>query len=242
MPSLREAQRALQRAIVAESAPPAAGDDAARLAIYRHAWRARLASALRANYPALARALGDERFERVANDYARSHPSRHYSIRWHGEWLAGTFSDGRLADLARMEWALDAAFDAADARVADEAFLGRVPVERWDDLSLAPHHSVSVLRLTWDVEPHWRALRAGEAAPARAPRRHPHTMLAWRKGLDACWRTCSWHEARALLALRAHRTLRSLCRRAGEARARRVGEWFAGWVREGLLAVPDERY
>ena len=241
MPSLLEVQRAMQRAIVEAAAPPAAVEDAARMAIYRYAYGARLASALRSNYPALARALGDERFEGAANEYARTHPSRHYSIRWHGHRLAGTFSDGRLADLARMEWALGAAFDAADARVADEAFLGTIPLERWEDVALAPHPSVSVLRLTWEVEPHWKALRAGDPAPPRAPRRHPHTILVWRKGLDAFWRTCADAEGRALLSLRGHGTLRNLCRRSSEARARRIGEWFAGWVREGLLAAIPPR-
>jgi hypothetical protein len=238
MRSLREAQRALQRAIVDEIAPQAA--DAPRTAIYRHAYRARLACALRANYPALASALGDERFQRVANEYARAHPSRHYSIRWHGERLAEALPDGRLGDLARLEWALDAAFDAADAVVVDEAFLAAVPLERWEEVALAPHPSVTVLRLAWDVGTHWKALRAGDPSPGKSPRRHPHTIIAWRKGQDARWRACADREARALLSLRAHRTLRALCRRADEARARRIGEWFAGWVREGLLAaIPD---
>lgn len=241
MRSLREAQRALQRAIVDEIAPPAAQEDAPRIAIYRHAYRARLASALRANYPALAGALGDERFERIANEYARAHPSRHYSIRWHGERLPDALADRRLADLARLEWALDAAFDAADATAVDEAFLAAVPLERWDEVGLAPHPSVGVLRLAWEVGPHWKALRAGEPSPRESPRRRPHTVLVWRKGLDARWRACADREARALLSLRAHRTLRNLCRRADEARARRIGEWFAGWVREGLLAaIPGE--
>ncbi|HSN20698.1 MAG TPA: putative DNA-binding domain-containing protein, partial [Usitatibacter sp.] len=115
MPSLHDAQRALQRAILAD-APVAEGmlSAGSRPGIYRHAYRARLAGALAANYPALAAALGAAAFRELAERYARMHPSRRYSIRWHGDRLAEALDDERLADLARMEWALGIAFDAPD--------------------------------------------------------------------------------------------------------------------------------
>src|SRR5689334_22511223 len=98
MRSLAEEQRLLQRAIAGEGRRVPALAPHARLEVYRHAYGARLARALRSNYPALAKALGDEEFERVARAYVRACPSSHYSIRWHGAGLADRMS-GALADL-----------------------------------------------------------------------------------------------------------------------------------------------
>ncbi|HXZ48069.1 MAG TPA: DNA-binding domain-containing protein [Usitatibacter sp.] len=239
MPSLREQQRLLQLAILAEErfAPQLAREESPRLGVYRHGYRARLAGALRENYPALARAMGDEEFERVANDYARAHPSRHYSIRWHGHALAAFLAEGALADLARMEWALGIAFDAHDATSADAHWLARVPVDRWGELPLGLHPSVSVVPMRWAVEAGWQALRESEAGDVPPPREHPHVLLVWRKALEAHWRIATDAEGRALLGLRAGGTLQRACEASGE-EAGRVGEWFAGWVREGMLVLP----
>ena len=237
MPLLREQQRVLQLAILAEErfAPQLARPEAPRLAVYRHAYRARLAGALRANYPALAKRLGDTEFERVAAEYARAHPSRHFSIRWHGAHLAAFLGEGPLADLARMEWALGVAFDAPDASALDAAFLAEVPLHEWASLPLALHPSVSVLAMEWAVEGQWQALRQEGTAALAAPERHGHALVAWRKSLDAHWRIATRAEGRALLALGAGGTLQHACEAVGERHAGSTGAWFAGWVREGML-------
>lgn len=239
MPLLREQQRVLQLAILAEErfAPQLSRPEAPRLAVYRHAYRARLAGALRANYPALAKRLGDTEFERVAAEYARAHPSRHFSIRWHGARLAAFLGEGPLADLARMEWALGVAFDAPDASALDAGFLAQVPLHDWASLPLALHPSVSVLPMEWAVEGQWQVLREDGAAAPAAPERYEHTLVAWRKSLDAHWRIATRAEGRALLALGAGGTLQHACEALGERQAESTGAWFAGWVREGMLVA-----
>ncbi len=241
MPLLREQQRVLQLAILAEErfAPQLSQAEAPRLSVYRHAYRARLAGALRTNYPALAKLLGDTEFERVAAGYARAHPSRHFSIRWHGAQLAAFLGEGPLADLARMEWALGLAFDAPGARVLDAGLLAHVPLHDWPSVPLALHPSLSVLPMDWAVEGQWQALRKDGAAASAAPERYEHVLLAWRKSLDAHWRIATHAEGRALLALRGGGTLQQACEAAGEEHADSAGAWFAGWVREGMLAAID---
>ena len=78
---LRELQRELQRDLLGEpstigaeivEAPPLPVD--ARLGIYRHAYRARLAEALDDVYPILHKILGDETFASMAElGLARAH-------------------------------------------------------------------------------------------------------------------------------------------------------------------------
>jgi hypothetical protein len=232
--SLAEEQRLLQRAILGEGRREPALAPGSRLGIYRHAYPARLAGALRSNYPALAKVLGDEEFERVAHAYMRAHPSTHYSIRWHGAGLADRLP-APLADLARMEWALGLAFDAHDAEPVTPESLAALPVERWSALPLAMHPSVTVLELDWAIEPHWRAMRKDPEVQTTAPRRHPHALIAWRNALEASWRSATLGEGRALLALHRRGSLAGACQAAGAESEEKIGAWFAGWVREGML-------
>ena len=77
----------------ADAAGLLAGDYATGLEVYRHAYRARLASALADNYTVLSRALGDEGFDALAQAYVTARPSRHPSIRWFGHELAGFMAE-----------------------------------------------------------------------------------------------------------------------------------------------------
>jgi len=235
MRSLAEEQRVLQRAILdaGRGARPAL-TGSSRLDVYRNAYRVRLAGALRSNYPALARVMGDAEFDIAARRYAHARPSSHYSIRWHGAGLA-EYLDGPLADLARMEWALGLAFDARDAEPLAPERLSQIPVERWSELPVAMHPSVSVLDLAWVIEPHWQAMRKDANARTDPPRRGPHALFAWRRGLDAVWRSATLEEGRALLALHRRGSLAGACEAAGPEHEEAIGAWFAGWVREGML-------
>ena len=118
-------------------------DAARRVAIYRHACVTRLVGALAEAYPALRQALGERRFEDLAREYVAAHPSRSASIRWFGRELADFLETrGRglrwqgLAELARWEWTLALAFDAADARPVDEHALAGLAPADWGRLCL----------------------------------------------------------------------------------------------------------
>src|SRR5260221_11286262 len=141
MNALVDQQRALQRAITS-------GGDAGALLralpnrepllrVYQHAYTSRLVGALRDNFGVLPRVMGDEAFDALANAYVAAHPSRHASIRWYGDELPRFMTENEalvphpaLTDLARMEWALRSAFDAADADTFDAATLAAVETGR----------------------------------------------------------------------------------------------------------------
>ena len=127
--NLRETQAALQGFILTQDDAPVdvvTGDDRLsgpdRLGIYAYAYLSRLVESLQQTYPAMARVLGDEQFARTARAYVRDNPSRVTSIRYYGhsfpDYLdnrATESVDAMLADLARWEWALAAAFDGPDS-------------------------------------------------------------------------------------------------------------------------------
>jgi hypothetical protein len=242
MRSLREEQRRLQRAVLAHAQPAGpALEAAARIGVYRHAYRARLAGALRANYPKLAQWMGAEEFGELASRYGAAHPSRHFSIRWHGEHLGAFLARGPLAELARMEWALGEAFDAADAAPLRVEDIASMAAEACGRLALTLHASVKILALEWGVEAAWRALRDGETIALPAVRVHSHGLLVWRKDLDAHWRSVTRAEANALLGLHAAGSLDAACEDLHECHAAEMGTWFAGWLAQGMLVLAGAR-
>jgi hypothetical protein len=229
-----------------------------RLGVYRHAYRARLAEALADNFEILARALGDEAFAALADAYITAYPSSRPSIRWFGHRLADFMTTSvvqeadlvphaAFVDLARMDWALRAAFDAADApTLGREALAGRAP-EDFAALRLAAHPSVQQLRLDWAIEAAWRALREhdpdGDTEPELpAPEELPHTLLVWRRGLDTLWRSVEPAEASLLQGLAVGETFGELCERAAAleddamAPAQRAASVLAQWLDDGLIS------
>lgn len=232
-----------------------AGDFSTGLAVYRHAYRARLAEALADNHTVLARALGDEAFDALAQAYIAAHPSGHPSIRWFGhllaDFMAGAGGDlvphASLVDFARMDWALRGAFDAADAPLLDTAALAALGPDDWAGLVLHLHPSAQRVALAHAIEPGWRALRewtpeSGADAPELdEPVRHAHTLLAWRQAGDTRWRALAPLEAALLAAVAAGAPFVLLCERAAaelgdpEAAAPAVVAALQQWLADGLL-------
>ncbi len=238
-----------------------------RLDIYAQAYGARLTEALESNYPLLAKLLGGEQFALLAAAYRQYRRPAHFSIRWHGDrlsaWLAGQPPYDRrplLAELARWEWSMTLAFDAADAPPLRRAALAAVAPERWSDLCFRLHPSVQVLALRTAAAAVWRALDRGEAPPAQAlapdvpaatasatiaaaqsPAQETHWFI-WRRGLETIFRSATAFEAAALAALARGDSFGSLCERlaseVGEDEAPgRAAALLARWMEDEMLAA-----
>ena len=260
---LIEQQRRLSRAVVEDDLAeatsaggllrPRAGGSL--LPLYRHAYRARLVAALRENHEGLPRVMGDEAFDALAQAYLSTYPSRHPSIRWFGEYLAD-FMQARpalalhpsLADLARMEWALRTAFDAADAVPIRAEALQALEAQAWPGLRFVLLPSVRLVTLHWAVEPLWRALKAQTVQPADGepalpePEPSEHCLLTWRPDLETRWRSLERLEAMLLRAVFDRQPFAVLCTRAaaavGEAdAATAVVAALQGWLAEGLISA-----
>ncbi|NRF69524.1 putative DNA-binding domain-containing protein [Aquincola sp. S2] len=269
MNALREQQRAFAAAVAdgADAGALLANDPRGgppALSAYRYAYAARLAEALRDNFEVLARALGDEGFDALARAYIAAHPSTEPSIRWFGHRLAdfmaaaldaddGLVPHPALVDCAHMDWALRAAFDAADAAVLERSALAAVAPDAWPGLRFTVHPSVQLVALHWAIEPAWRLLReadpdSGDEPDLPPPQAAPHRLLAWRQGTETLWRSLPDDEATLLQALVDGADFATLCETAAtlqdddEAAPARAVTLLAQWLDEGLLStvsVPD---
>ena len=139
-----------------------------RLDVYRNAYYIRLQEALAHDFPALLACMGDIAFGREMAAYLKVCPSTSPSLRQLGERLPDYLSDHNtpwLADLARLEWAVLEAFDAADTSVLTAEALQNIPPERWQDLYFELHPSVSVLDVSTHAYEVWNAHRQQQSLP-----------------------------------------------------------------------------
>ena len=189
----------------------------AQFGVYRIAYRARLRSPLRDNFEELPRVMGDESFDALANAYLNAHPSQHYSLRWFGHQLCDFMAANlalvehpALLDLARMEWALRHAFDAAPAALLSFEALTAVPAAEWAELRFRLHPSVQLLDLHWAVGPLWHALKA-TPEDVNPPDALEHCVLVWRLGMTAQWKSLAPVEIDFVKGLLAHCDFSHLC-------------------------------
>ena len=240
MMQLQALQSQFQKALLIDQPADAALLSArgmAQFGVYRTAYRARLRAALRDNYDTLPLVMGDDAFDALANAYIESYPSQHYSLRWFGHRLCDFMAANEplvdhpaMVDLARMEWALRQAFDAAPAPLLSSEALAAVPASDWADLQLSLQPSVQCLALQWAVGPIWHALKSGqdELAP---PEALDHHLLVWRQGMNTQWKSLTPTEADFVQGLLARRSFGQLC----AALAERVGEEQAAATAVALL-------
>ncbi len=188
-----------------------------RLHVYAHAYVARLADVLAADFPKLTAVHPDLRALTAA--YLRAFPPSHPSVREVGAHLAPFLAergeDIELVDLAALERARVEAFDGgADvtpltrddvARVAPEDF----PAIR---LQLVPSHRLVAMASRADEL--WDAVEQGQPPPAPAPApapTPPRCVLVWRRGVTVIHRTLEPDEAALAPSLAAGTTFGEAC-------------------------------
>jgi len=256
--TLAELQRAFQAhvlegksAILAAVADDGGGDMALRLGVYADGYAERLVEALAVTYPALERALGAERFADAVRALARRAPSRFFSVRYYGRELAELIGE-RLrgarargaAELARWEWALAEAFDAADARPLAPHDLEQADPAEWPELRFELVPSARIVALGTNAVDWWRAASEGGAPPSRWRLARTSQWLIWRRELVLNYRRLARDEAQALTALRCGATFAAICAELAELSgperaALRAATLLRSWLGEGLLAARD---
>lgn len=192
---LREFQRAVSASLLQPFKAPApegivAGDPvraAARFMIHRGNVVESLVNALAITYPAVKATCGDENFRVLAAAFVRRDPPLEPALLAYGRGFAdfvaghaGAVSDFPfLPDLARLEWALNEAYYAAEAPPLAPADLAAVPPEDLGALRLSLHPSARIVASEFSIHAIWAAVSAGDAAPEPRPE-HGEAVLVFR--------------------------------------------------------------
>lgn len=138
--------------------------DALRFAVYRNNVATSLARALAAQFPVVARLVGDAFFDAMARAYLRKEPPRSPLLFSYGgsfpefvDAFAPAASLPYLSDVARLERDLSRAYHAADRAAASVDALRFVQPERLPALRLAPHPAVSMVASQHPIGAIWHA-------------------------------------------------------------------------------------
>lgn len=210
-----------------------------RLEIYRHAYGARLVEALGANYPAMAKLLGDAQFEELAYAYVASHDSHAFSVRQYGHEFSNAMPTDFLQELARWEWTIADVFDGADATPVTAASLTSIAPEEWSELRFGFHPSTRQLKLSTNAPQVWKELTADTEPPAPATL-EATTWLLWRHELRTFYRSLGRDEAQMLDGATHGTSFGDLCTTLcvhcteDEAPARAAG-FLRQWIESGLI-------
>lgn len=252
-PVLEKLQLALQRHVLDQPSNVAAGirpgrglEPARRLDIYRYAYRARLADALRDSYGHTAAYLGAEAFASLAGAYVDAQPSTHRNLRWYGASFAPWLRlEGRaapeVAELAALDWALRRAFDGPDCVALGLADLGAIAPQAWPAMRLELQPTVERVRFAHNTVALWHALDTGQPAPAVARLPEENPVLVWRRGLQPHFRSLGPFEDAALDLVAAASPFGAACEALAERFpevdvVREAGTLLRRWVDEELLA------
>jgi len=176
VPTLLETQEALRCNLIGEDrgaviAMLTAEHPPERLDIYRNTCMTTLTKALRLNFPAVQRLVGEEFFAASAARFIAANPPEAAYLDRYGaafpEFLQ-RFPPAAalvyLSDVARLEWAVSGALHAADAEPLDCTRLAALALAEHAALCFAPHPSVALLRATHPVDAIWRAVLARDDA------------------------------------------------------------------------------
>jgi len=218
-----------------------------RLSVYHSAYRARLLDTLRDSFGHTARLLGDARFNALALAHIEATPSARDNLRWYGEgWpdaLAATVGED-VAELARLDLALRAAFDGPDDAVLTLADLQRLPLEAWEKARLRPHATVQCLRLRHNTLARWHAIDLDETPPDSQPLDADGWLLVWRRDERPHFRSLGAVEAWAVQRLCEGVHWEALCEGLAQAWPDEDAlAWAAHclrrWTEEGVLSALD---
>jgi hypothetical protein len=175
MSGLPELQAAVRTAVLGGDEAAACGlvhgdglPAAARLAIYRHHVVTTLTDVLAGTFPVVRQLVDPRFFAYAAAAYLRVDPPASPCLFEYGatfpDFLAAFAPCRHLAylpDVARLEWAIHAAFHADDAPGIDPIALATVAAPAAGRLRLRVNPAVTYLRSAWPVDRLWEAHQEG---------------------------------------------------------------------------------
>ncbi len=200
MPALRELQAGFRAALLTDDEHVAAAVCAdglgpgARLAVYRHHVFTSLTVALESTYPVVVRLVDPAFFRYAADRYIREQPPAGPCLSEYGasfpDFLARFPAARHLAylpDVARLEWAMNAALHASDAAPVEPAALRELP-------AVSLHPSVTLLHSPWPIDAIWLANQPGAPAAAVDLDAGDVRLQIWRAGDEVVFRALSHPE------------------------------------------------
>ncbi|MEW8509124.1 MAG: DNA-binding domain-containing protein [Candidatus Thiodiazotropha sp.] len=224
-----------------------------QLSVYANAYVSRLKEVLMNDYPAVSVSISDDLIDRLLAGYIRQYPSCYFSLRDYGQrfpvYLNGLVETDHccrdlawLPELARFEWALGQAFDAAESELVSEEDLASISAASWPRLRFAFCSCVQRIDLEWNVPAMWKSLTADPPQEIEAlPGASKTAWLIWRQDMVTRFRSLEQDEQLLLDTLRNGVTFNDGCeilatRMEVERVPMRAAGLLKGWIQQGLVS------
>lgn len=196
----------------------------ARLRVYRNHVVISLREALRATFPVVCRLVGEDFFAGLTRAFITAHPPQTPCLFEYGAVL-GDFIAGfapasslpYLADVARLEWAMNAAYHTRIEQPIDPALLASADPDSLARSTLLLQPSLHLVTSPHPVDAIWRANQADRDGAGVDLATSGCRLLVWRRGDDAVFQTLDAAAATFIGALMAGHTLAAALERASEA-------------------------
>lgn len=227
-----------------------------RLQIYNRAYFGRLIECLRAQFPAVRHAVGDDAFDGLAFGYLLHHPSKTYTLDLLSQSFDTFLTATRPPRATQPDFADFAIELARLERVYSEVFNGRGPEsirslepndfeglspERFANSRLVAHGCVRLMRFAFPVHEYASALRQGR--PAVPPEPRPVSLVITRRNYIVRRYEVAEDQFELLSAICEQKTvaealerLTSIRRDDWSSMASDIRSWFRDWAAAPLFA------
>jgi hypothetical protein len=188
------------------------------LSVYAHHHQISLCAALAKTFSTVVLLIGEEAFRMLATRFVQSQPPDRPCLAEYGAAF-GIYLDREtlvkslpyLADMARLDWAINRATTAPDVAPLDTDMLGALTADQLAGLSLKAHPSLTLLRSTFPLLHIHRFAHGAENAETITLDVVDTRLVVWRQNGITKTTTVSPDAFEALDALVRGETLASAC-------------------------------
>jgi hypothetical protein len=217
-------------------------DAAAMLQVYNGGYLERLIEVMQSDYGGVQHVLGERAFRALVARYLELHPSRHPNLNQLGlRFPAFVRAQRRLphrafvAELARLECAIQVAFDAPEFTPLAVAAIARVPAARHAAARFTANPSLQLFAFAHPVDEYFQAWK--DEHPIAVPRARASWLAVYRRN-DSVWRQrLARSEFRVLGALVRGRPIAAALALAKQNEP--LAAWFEGFARDGFFTRID---
>ena len=218
-------------------------DRKTRIRIYSDAYYVRLRDVLREDFPRVDALLGPEQFDAMVQGYLETFPSRWWSVRYLGRFLAEFLRHRKdspecLPDLAELEWARVEVFDAPDAECATIADFVSIPADAWPALRFSTIPAIRILRAHYPVHQLWSGSESLDVSAAST------LLRVWRKDdFQVLHVPIDERESAALQKMISGEPFAAICEAFADLAELQAAQEATGllarWIEDGIIARVD---
>lgn len=146
-----------------------------------------------------------------------------------------------MAELAKLEWALASALDAADGPQLTFQDLAALPADAWAELTLITHPSVAIITFLYPIPKLWQALQLDSEQPILTAQEETTYWLIWRFNQQARFLYLNKEQLALIQAIQTGEPFAeicaTLCDYLGEEKVVAfAAENLRNWVSEGIFS------